>query len=167
MAIGNVELMHECCFKHLRMGTEIMKQDQETDEGGKKRGMSMERSKAGTKERSPDCLSIPNQNTILMNIISIILEDMENEQRNLINKKQDELKQSKNHLPSPHMAMENAELLHEHFLTLALGNCKNKRIQAEKSEYVKKVKWARNKKKSRMSSYRLTVHHSAAIPLST
>ena len=28
----------------------------------------MEKSKAGTKERSPDGLSLPNQNTILINI---------------------------------------------------------------------------------------------------
>ena len=41
----------------------------ETDEDGKKRGVIMERSKAGTKERSPDGLSLPNQNTILINIM--------------------------------------------------------------------------------------------------
>ena len=34
-----------------------------------KRGVSMERSKAGTKERSPGGLSLPNQNKILINII--------------------------------------------------------------------------------------------------
>ena len=45
-----------------------MKKDNETDEGGKKRGVSVERSKAGTKERSPDSLSLPNQNTISINI---------------------------------------------------------------------------------------------------
>ena len=28
----------------------------------------MKKNTAGTKERSPDCLSLPNQNTILMNI---------------------------------------------------------------------------------------------------
>ena len=33
-----------------------------TDEEGKKRGVRMERSKAGAKERSPDGLSQPNQN---------------------------------------------------------------------------------------------------------
>ena len=53
MASGNEELMHECFPKHSRMGR--MKQDKETDEEGEKRGLSMERSKAGTKEkRSPD-----------------------------------------------------------------------------------------------------------------
>ena len=40
-----------------------------TDEDCKKRGMSMKRSEAGTKERSPDSLSQPNQNTILINLI--------------------------------------------------------------------------------------------------
>ena len=40
MAIGNVELMHECFPKHKSMGTR-MKQDKETEEG-KKRGVSME-----------------------------------------------------------------------------------------------------------------------------
>ena len=44
--------MHECFPKHSRMGTARMKQDKETDEDDKKRGVSMERSKAGTKERS-------------------------------------------------------------------------------------------------------------------
>ena len=34
----------------------------------KKRGMSMEESKADTNKRSPDGLSQPNQNTVLTNI---------------------------------------------------------------------------------------------------
>ena len=34
-----------------------------------KRDVSVERSEAGTKKRSPDCLSHPNQNTIIINII--------------------------------------------------------------------------------------------------
>ena len=51
MAIGNGELMHECFPKHLRMGTSRMKEDKETDEGGRKRGVSMEKSKAGTTEK--------------------------------------------------------------------------------------------------------------------
>ena len=47
-----------------------MKQDKETDKEGKKRGVSMERSKAEPKEkRSPDGLKYPNQNTIKINII--------------------------------------------------------------------------------------------------
>ena len=43
-------------------------QKEETDEEGKKRGVSIE-SKEFTKERTPDGLSVPNQNTILINII--------------------------------------------------------------------------------------------------
>ena len=35
----------------------------------------MERSKSGTNKRSPDDLSYPNQNTIIMNIIIIIYHD--------------------------------------------------------------------------------------------
>ena len=42
-----------------------MKQDKETDEGGKKRGVSMEKSKEGTKKICLDGLSHPNQNTII------------------------------------------------------------------------------------------------------
>ena len=41
---------------------------QELNQEGKKRGVSMKRSKAGTKERSLDGLSLPNQ-AILINII--------------------------------------------------------------------------------------------------
>ena len=41
----------------------------ETDEDGKKRGVSMERSKAGTNKRSPNGLTHPNQNTIIINKI--------------------------------------------------------------------------------------------------
>ena len=47
MAMGN-ELMHECFPKHSRKGIAKMKQDKETEEEGKKWGVSMERSKAGT-----------------------------------------------------------------------------------------------------------------------
>ena len=41
----------------------------QTDEEGRKIGVSTARSKEGTKERSADCLSLPNQNTVLINII--------------------------------------------------------------------------------------------------
>ena len=52
MAIGNVELMHECFLKHSRMGTARMKYDKETEEEAKKRGVSMEEnSKAGIKKK--------------------------------------------------------------------------------------------------------------------
>ena len=37
--------------KHLRMGTAKMKLDGETEEEGKKRGVSVERSKDGTKKK--------------------------------------------------------------------------------------------------------------------
>ena len=53
MAIGNWELMHECFPKHSRMVTVRMKQEKETDKEGKKRGVSVERSKAGTKKKVP------------------------------------------------------------------------------------------------------------------
>ena len=49
--MGNVELMRECLPKHSRMGTSRMKQVKETEEG-KKRGVSVERSKAGTKNKT-------------------------------------------------------------------------------------------------------------------
>ena len=42
----------------------------EADEEGKERGVSME-STAGTKERSPDGLSLPIQNAILINKVVI------------------------------------------------------------------------------------------------
>ena len=55
MAIGNVDLMHECVPKHSRMGTIRMTYDKERDEKGKKRGVSMERSIVGTNGKiSPD-----------------------------------------------------------------------------------------------------------------
>ena len=51
------------------MGTARMKEDNETDEDGNKRGVSVEKVKrAGMKERSPDSLSLPNENTMLINI---------------------------------------------------------------------------------------------------
>ena len=61
MAIGKVELMHECFPKNSRMGTARMKQYKETDQECKN-GVSMERSKADMKEkRSPDGLNYPNK----------------------------------------------------------------------------------------------------------
>ena len=58
--------MHECFPKQWRMGTARMKEDKETDEDGKKRGLSIERRKAGTKKRSPEGLTQPNQNIIII-----------------------------------------------------------------------------------------------------
>ena len=69
MAIGNGELIHECFPKHSRMGTARMKEDNETDEDGQKKGVSMEKSTAGTNKRSPDDLLHPNRNTTIVNII--------------------------------------------------------------------------------------------------
>ena len=69
MAIGNWELVQECFAKHSRMGTERMTQDHEIDEDTQKRGVSMEKRTAGTNKRSPDGLSHPNRNTIIINII--------------------------------------------------------------------------------------------------
>ena len=50
MARGNVELMHACFQKYSRMTTARMKYYKEREERGK-RGVSMEGSKAGTKEK--------------------------------------------------------------------------------------------------------------------
>ena len=47
--------------------------DKETDEDGNKRGVSMERSKAGTNKRSPDGISHPNQNTIIYNKQNVVI----------------------------------------------------------------------------------------------
>ena len=43
MAIENVELGHESFPKHSRMGTARINKDRETEEDGKKRGVSMEK----------------------------------------------------------------------------------------------------------------------------
>ena len=51
MAIGNGELMDECFPKHSRMGTARIKSNIETDDHNKKRGVSIEKSKAGTKKK--------------------------------------------------------------------------------------------------------------------
>ena len=59
VAIGNGKLMHECFLKNSRMGTARMKYDKGTDAEGKKRGVRIERSKAGTKNKSPDGLPQP------------------------------------------------------------------------------------------------------------
>ena len=61
--------MHKCFPIHSCMGTAKMKQDKETDEEGKKRDVSMERSKADAKKRSHDGKSHPNQNKIIINIM--------------------------------------------------------------------------------------------------
>ena len=48
-AIGTMELVHKCLPKHSRMGTARRKLDKQTDKECKKTGVSMERSKEGTK----------------------------------------------------------------------------------------------------------------------
>ena len=53
----------------LAHGNSTNEKDKETDEEGKKRGESMERSKAGTKEISPDSLCLLNKNKIKIKII--------------------------------------------------------------------------------------------------
>ena len=83
--------MQKCFPKHSRMGTARMKYDNETDEDGKKRGVSMEKIKAGTNERSPDSLSLPNQNSILINITWYSFTKWKKIQWNSIDKKQNGL----------------------------------------------------------------------------
>ena len=52
------------------MRTARMKKDKATDEEGKKkRGVSMQRSKAGTKKNKSNSLYLPNQNTTIINKI--------------------------------------------------------------------------------------------------
>ena len=58
----------------------------ETDEVGKKRGVSMETSKAGTKERSPGGLSLPNKNKKRIKI-KLYFKRYGKEQWNSIHKK--------------------------------------------------------------------------------
>ena len=53
IAIGNGELMHECFPQHWRTGTARMKEANETDEEGKKRGVSMEKVKRARKKEVP------------------------------------------------------------------------------------------------------------------
>ena len=63
MTIGNGELMQECFPKHSRMDQQEWHKTkrQNTDEESKEGGMSMERSKADTKERCPDGLPLHNK----------------------------------------------------------------------------------------------------------
>ena len=105
VATGNMELTHECFPKHLRMGTVRTKYDKETDEGGKTRGVNMERRKVDTKERSSDCQIIPNQNTMIINIICQNFirygKSTMKFNSNSIDKKQNGLKYSKNDIIHP------------------------------------------------------------------
>ena len=64
MAMGNGELMHECFPKHSRIGTARMKEDKKRAEERREYGKKVQRARI----KSPDGLSLPNQNTILINI---------------------------------------------------------------------------------------------------
>ena len=64
MVIENEELMQECFPKHSRMGTARMKQEKVTEQEGKKREVSMERSKEAQKKK--EVLNYHNQNTIII-----------------------------------------------------------------------------------------------------
>ena len=50
MAIEKVELMHESSPKHLHMRTARLKEDKDTGEEGKERGMKVARSTIGMKK---------------------------------------------------------------------------------------------------------------------
>ena len=58
--------MHGCFPKHWCMGTARMKQDKQTEVEGTKRNPGMER-KVCTKKICPEGLSLPNENTIIIN----------------------------------------------------------------------------------------------------
>ena len=94
MAIGNVELVHECFPKNLSMGPERIKKDKETDEREK------ERHKYGQKQsehekKSPDRLAHPYQNITIINIIYFIWNGKKYNEIQLT-KKQNVLEQWKN-----------------------------------------------------------------------
>ena len=58
---------HARVFSHTRAWEQQERnKTKKTTEDGKKRGVSMERSNAFTKKRSPDSLSHPNRNTIII-----------------------------------------------------------------------------------------------------
>ena len=114
MAIGNGELMHVCFPKHSRMATARMKSGNETDVDGKKRGVSMVKNTTGTKERSPDSLSVPNQNTILINIKWYYFTrygKRYNETQLIKNKIDLKNRKMTNHPPSPVTVLPNKESL--------------------------------------------------------
>ena len=53
MAIGKMDVMHECFPEHLRMGIARMRYDKDTEEECTKRRANMEESTAGTKNVVP------------------------------------------------------------------------------------------------------------------
>ena len=72
MVIGNGELMHEYFPKHSHMGTARMKIRERYRRRRPQDILSMEKGKAGTKKRSLDSLSPPNQNTIIITMYYFI-----------------------------------------------------------------------------------------------
>ena len=79
-----------------------MKEDNGMEEEDKKRGLSIERSKAGMKKRSPDGLSQANQNTIIMNTTLVFDKKWKkyNEIQRTGNKMDFNNQKIKNHPPS-------------------------------------------------------------------
>ena len=92
MAILNGGLMHKCFPKHSSMGTARMKLAKETDEEGKKRGVSMERNKAGIKKRNPDSLS----NLIKIQTMNYLIRYVKSRMKFNLKTKTNGLKQLKN-----------------------------------------------------------------------
>ena len=80
-----------------------MKWDKDTDEEAQqKRGVSMEISKVGKKERSPEGLSLPNQKTILIYIRRHYFKRYGKNKIKLIKTKMDlNNRKMHNHPPSP------------------------------------------------------------------
>ena len=66
MAIGNMEFMHECFPEHLCMGTARMRKKYHSKKKKQKkevrRDIICKEVKQAQKKRSPDGLSLPNQN---------------------------------------------------------------------------------------------------------
>ena len=68
MAIGHGELLQECFPKHSRMGTERNKTKRQT-KTVRREALVWKEAKRARKKTSPDGLSHPNQNTIIINKI--------------------------------------------------------------------------------------------------
>ena len=71
---GTIQYGYRTWGTHARVFSQTLahgnsKNDNETDEDTQKRGVSMEKSTAGTNKRSPDGLSPPNRNIIIINKI--------------------------------------------------------------------------------------------------
>ena len=64
--------------QHPHMATAKIKLYKETEGERKKRGMSMEISRVSTRRINPDSLSLPNQNTIIINKLCTALHSQVN-----------------------------------------------------------------------------------------